>query len=147
MWPAMSSPSSSSAPHGVASTQHLVNTCEKQILASLGMTNASGALVPYPAHQSPPERWRLAAGHEIQRIVARPTRQCQDEPGAAIRPTVECEITLHPTRQISTDRQSEPKAFLRLRERSIKLDERLEHLFVTSLRHPRPGIGNAHRHP
>src|SRR5437763_15950659 len=62
-----------------------------------------------------------------------------------MRAALESQFPLHPAREISTERQSEPKAFLRLRQRAIELDERLENLLVTSFRNPGPGVFDADR--
>ena len=89
---------------------------------------------------------RFSARHEALVIVSRPAWQREDEPGTVIRAGLQHELTLHSTREISADRQTQSQTFLWLRQRSIELDKRLEHIGLPRLRDAWSGVLHAYGH-
>ena len=69
-------------------------------------------------------------------------RYGQDEPAADTERTLRGEVAPHPPREIATDREAEPRAFMRTRQVGTHLDERIENRVEFVGRDADAGVGD-----
>ena len=114
-----------------------------------GFESWIGALVSSAAAtqlQIEAHRRRDGPGHSTRRAEPRYRGSVTRERAAGARGARHREVAPHAAREVAADREAEPRALLRARERRVHLHERLEHALEMLRRDPPSGVGHADRH-